>query len=384
MTEEKQQETKVSIPFFLVSGAVFLAAWYIIQKRLDIKFFIPYLIGFGLSVGGILYISSKILIAKKPFTDCKKMTPSDLSTMTIFLTIISFTIAFRTPTSSERILLVQYVILLMNILMTAHVIQAMVVKKKTRESVILLVLLVSYFWTGFYVYSVKLLPPVISAFLNSLAVIAIGLGIYILSQQKDEKELFYEQIEKLQKTRETAKELQSKLSESGFVKTLSHLSNVPLSETPPPKIAWDVDYEIRRTKENSTIAKQLKEQLTYLEQLKHQEPSVNEHKLLLSLIDQAKKHIENLKQQISQLEKPKLTTQRITSTSNYYHVAESIRQLQQNTPIIIDKINAAFTQMQTILQQQKEKMHTQQQQHIEQALNKLKSEVDRLGGITDK
>ncbi len=387
MAEEKQQEFKAPFALIFIGGLVLFLAWYAIQEHIGTKFLIPYIVGFCISIGGILYISIKIyLTEKKPFTDCKEITPKDLSRTMLFLSIVGLSMSFRTPNPLETVVLtrveIQFVILIANILISLGAIHLMVANKTTRETIIVLGLLVIYFWTGFYVYNMGL-NNLMFSLLNSVAVVTLILGIHMLGQQKDKDVIFQEEIKKLQKTRKTAKEIQDKLSESEFARTVSHISDVPLTEAPPPKIAWDVDYDIRKTKENQFFAKQLKEQIAYLEQLKNQEPTPenDQAKILLSLIEQSRKHVESLKQQISQLEKPRLSTQRITGTSSYHHAGESIGQLQQNAPVVVDKINAAFTQMQTIIQQQKEKTQAQQKQNFDQALNKLKSDVDRLGGI---
>jgi|WetSurMetagenome_2_1015567.scaffolds.fasta_scaffold20636_2 hypothetical protein len=382
MSEQSPQ--KLKIPFLLIFGIglVFFLFWYAVQDHIGIKFIIPYIVGYCISIGGILHISLKVyLVDKKPFTDCNEITPKDLSRLMFFIVIVGLSISFRTPNPSETAILtrteIQFLILLTNILISIGAIRLMVANKTTRETLIVLSLSVIYFWSGFYVYDIQL-GNLLFSILNAISLVTLMVGIQMLGQQKDKKDIFQEQVEKLQKTRKTAKDLQTTLSESEFAKIISQLSDVPLTEAPPPKIAWDVDYDVRKAKENQYIAKQLKQQIDHLKQLKDREPTDNE-KIILSSIDQAKKLLETLKQHISQLEKPRMSTQRTTGHSN--SGGDSIGQLQQNAPVTLDRVNALLGQIQTIIQQQKDKIQTQYKQDFEQALNKLKSDVDHLGGI---
>lgn len=385
MAEQKPQEFKAPLPLIFIGGLVLFLAWYALQEKIGTKFLIPYLVGFAISVGGILYISIKIhLTDKKPFTDCKEITPNDLSRMMFFISIVGLSMSFRTPNPLETAIVtrveVQFLILIINILISIGAIHLMVANKTTRETIVVLGLSVIYFWTGFYVYNMGL-NNLLFSLLNAVSLITLAVGIHMLGQQKDKNIIFQEMIKKLQNTRKSARDLQTALSEAEFTKTISHLSDLPLAEAITQIAPWDIDKEVQKGKEQQYAAKKLKEQIEYLEKLKNQEPtSDSDSAKLLSLIDQAKKLIDNLKQQISQLEKPRLSTQKITAHSSYHHSGESIGQLQQNAPVTVEKINGLFAQMQTIVQQQKEKTQTQQKQNFEQALSKLKSDVDRLGG----
>jgi hypothetical protein len=379
------QEFKAPTLLIFISGLVLFLFWYAIQDHIGTKFLIPYLVGFFISIGGILHISIKIyLTEKKPFTDCKEITPKDLSRMMFFLSIVGLSMSFRTPNPLETAIItrveIQFLILLTNILISVGAIHLMVANKTTRETIIVLGLSVIYFWTGFYVYNMGL-NNLLFSLLNSTALITLIIGIHMLSQQKDKNDIFQGEVAKLQKTRKTAKELQDKLTESEFAKTISHISDVPLTEAPPPKIAWDVDYDVRKTKENRYFAQQLKQQLETLEKLKNQEPNEND-KNLLTMIEQTKKHLDSLKQQITQLEKVKTShSSALQRTAGHYSsYNDSVGQFQQNAPLTLEKINTLLTQMQSTLQQHKEKLQKQHKDEFDQVVNKLKLDIKRLGG----
>lgn len=381
------QEFKAPLPLIFIGGLVFFLAWYTLQDHIGIKFLIPYIAGFFISVGGILYISIKIyLTEKKPFTNCKDIDPDDLRNMMGFLLIIGLSMSFRTPAPLETAIItkeiIQFIILLINILISLGAIRLMIAGR-TRETIVILGLSVIYFWTGFYVYNVEI-PNIISALLNATAVVTLVIGTHALSQQKSEYEVFYGLVKKLQTTRRTAKELQTYLSDSEKAKIISQIADVPLMEAAMPKevisqlkkAAWDLNYDVQKNKENPEAVKQLKRQLEALEKLKHEE-SNEDDKNLLTMIEQTKKYLDNLKQQINQLEKAKATLHR---ASGHYSANDSIGQFQQNAPLTLDKINSVLLQMQATIQQHKEKLQKQHKDEFEQVVNKLKQEIKRLGG----
>jgi len=386
------REFKAPFLLIFISGLVIFLAWYAIQDHIGTKFLIPYLAGFCISVGGIIYISIKIyLTEKKPFTDCKEITPKDLSRMMFFLSMVGLSISFRTPNPLETAILtkveIQFLILITNILISMGAIHLMVGNKTTRETIIVLGLSIIYFWTGFYVYNMGL-PSIISALLDSIALISLILGIYMLNQQKDKNAIFQDWVKKLQATRRTAKELQTYLSESDFSKTVSQIADVPLMEAAMPKevisqlkkAAWDLNYDVQKNKENPETVKQLKRQLEALEKLKHEESNETDRNLLI-MIEQTRKHLDSLKQQIGQLEKVKVSHSSALqrTTGHYSNYNDSVGQFQQNAPLTLDKINSVLLQMQATIQQHKEKLQKQHKDEFEQVVNKLKQEIKRLG-----